>query len=49
MFILSFLVPDAIASNRTEVPYIETVEPINAASANAIAGHTASVNQLDYG
>jgi len=45
MFILSFLVPDAIVSTPIKVPYIETVEPINTVSAHAIAGHTASVNK----
>jgi len=41
---LSFLVPDAIVSTRTEVPYIETVERITD-SAYAIAGQPVKVNQ----
>ena len=49
IFVLSFLVPDAIVSNRTEVPYIETVERITD-SAYAIAGQPVKVNgTLDYG
>ena len=49
IFVLSFLVPDAIVSTRTEVPYIETVERITD-SAYAIAGQPVKVNgTLDYG
>ena len=42
---LSFLVPDAIVSEPFTVPYIETVERIQADSAHAIAGQSARVNQ----
>jgi hypothetical protein len=45
ILVLSFLVPDAIASTPIEVPYIETIERITAVSARAIPGHTASVNK----
>jgi len=39
MFVLSFLIPDAIVSTSIDVPYLETAEPINAVTASAIAGH----------
>ena len=36
--VLSFLVPDAIVSTKSEMTFIETVERIDSAIARAIAG-----------
>ena len=41
IFVLTFLVPDAIAGTRFEFNYFETEERIDAVSNRAIAGHTA--------
>ena len=45
ILVLSFFVPDAIVSEPFTVPYIETIERIQADSAHAIAGQSARVNQ----
>ena len=41
IFVLTFLVPDAIAGTQFEFNYFETEEWIDAVSTRAIAGHTA--------
>lgn len=48
ILVLSFLVPDAIVSTRTEVPYIETVDRITD-SACAIVGQSVKVKQPRVG
>jgi hypothetical protein len=41
IFALSFYMPDAIVTGITEVPYVETMERIDAITARAIVGHMA--------
>lgn len=45
IFVLPFLVPDAIVSAPKEVDYKETVERITAESARAIAGRSVPVRK----
>lgn len=40
IFVLSFVIPDAIAGTQFELNYSETMERIDAVSNRAIAGHT---------